>query len=106
MPDILPKAHLGNLKKDWTFFRKLMAEPDISNMFDYLVGIQINHIESNFIKNNYGLVMNEDISFQIKFYVYGCISITRDWVLSDFKIPIEEFAEKICKLIPENIKAL
>lgn len=87
-----------------SFYRRLLYDPNLSNIFNYFVSANRKRIGSIVLAENGAVDLDDDLYFYITFYTFGVLYSVREWVLNDFQLSPEEIAHKVYNAIPDILR--
>lgn len=99
---ILRMAYRLQQKKD--FFANALQDDSQNNLRQYMLDFYIQSEES--ILKQYLNVnqLDEDLTYTIRAYSYGCMGLTIEWLLNKINLTPETFAHHQYRLMPQILK--
>lgn len=97
---------LSAIRANYSFYKTLYSDPDISDLAGYLVKYNCSRYEE-VIKDALHIdSLDDEMLFSLRMYVYGGIYMSREWVLGGCKMEPDELADRFLKNLPAWMNSL
>ncbi|SUP44923.1 TetR/AcrR family transcriptional regulator C-terminal domain-containing protein [Veillonella criceti] len=98
--------NLATMKQDFLFYKRAYEDtsqtPLWKYMFDYFVAKYTQKAQELLATSN----LNQELQFDIRFYCYGCVGISREWLLFDKNTSAEVIAQRYFNAMPVSLRTI
>lgn len=97
---------LNRMRKDYIFYKRAFEYTAQNPLWEYM----LEYYEERYQQEAKRLLGEEEldphICFCIRFYCYGAIGITREWLVFENTTPAETIVEKLFRAMPSDLRML
>ena len=99
-------GHMRQMKQDMLFYKRAFEDTSQNALWQYML--------EYFVEENNAAVkailgtdeLDAELSFDIRFYCYGAVGMTREWILQDSPESAETFVRMTFALMPPALKEI
>ncbi|MBP3275209.1 TetR/AcrR family transcriptional regulator C-terminal domain-containing protein [Kandleria sp.] len=96
--------HMNKMRNDFLFYKRAFEDSSQNALWKYIVEYYTNRYtqEAKRILNTNTL--DPQIQFSIKLYCYGCVGMTKEWLLHDNITPAKTIVEMMFTSMPQVLR--
>lgn len=95
-------SSLDKIRNDILFYRQALADSSQNALWKFLHEYFTKEY-INIIEKKTSTPASEDLKFQIRFYCYGCVYMTKEWIYSDPYPSSQTVVKTIYKTMPTDM---
>ncbi len=98
--------HMRRMKKDMRFYKRAFEDTSQNALWQYMLEYFVEE-NTTAVKAILGTnELDEELSFDIRFYCYGAVGMTREWILQDRAESAETIVRMIFSAMPSTLKEI
>ncbi len=97
---------MEKMRSDYLFYKRAYEDTSQTPLWSYMLEYFVDRYsqiakEKLKVKN-----LDEETSYAIRFYCYGSVGMTREWLLSQCSLSAKEVVKSMYKAMPEELKKI
>lgn len=99
-------GHMRQMKTDLQFYRRAFEDTSQNALWQYILEF---FVEENTaaVKAALGIdELDEELTFDIRFYCYGAVGMTREWILQDRSASADDIVRMTFAVMPPALKKI
>lgn len=97
---------MNQMKRDYIFYKRAYEDSSQNPLLKYMLEYFVDRYSAaarSILNTN---TLDTQILYSIKLYCYGCVGMTREWLMNDNITPAEIIVEMMFNSMPENIRTI
>ncbi len=99
-------AGMKQMRQDFLFYKRAYEDTSQNALWQYMLEYFASRYVQEAKKRLSPEPLSAQLSYSIRLYCYGCIGMTREWLLKDNITPAETIVEMMFASMPESLKSL
>lgn len=95
---------LNQMKKDYIFYKRAYDDDSATPLWQYMLEYFVKRYSQEAMRILETDSLDTQIAYSIRFYCYGAISMTREWLLQDNITPAKTVVEMMFQSMPESLR--
>ena len=94
------------MRLDYLFYKRAYEDTSQTPLWSYMLEYFVDRY-SQIAKEKLGLKnLDDETNYAIRFYCYGSVGMTREWLLSQCPLSAKKVVKSMYKAMPEELKKI
>ena len=94
------------MRKEFIFYKRACDDVSQNALWQYMLEYFVRRYEAVAKEKLNTDVLNTQLKYSIRLYCYGCVGMTKGWLLNDNTTSAETVVQMMFASMPENMKAI
>ncbi|SET60672.1 transcriptional regulator, TetR family [[Clostridium] aminophilum] len=97
---------MNQMRADYLFYKRAYEDNSQNPLWQYMHEYFVDRYSAEAMKILDTDRLDTQIIYSIRLYCYGCVGMTREWLMNDNIIPAETVVKMMFHSMPENIRRI
>ena len=95
-----------NIRQEFIFYKRAYDDVSQNALWQYMLEYFVKRYEYEAKEKLHTEVLNTQLKYSIRLYCYGCVGMTKEWLLNDNTTSAETVVQMMFASMPENMKEI
>ena len=95
---------MANMRQEFIFYKRAYDDVSQNALWQYMLEYFVKRYETEAIKKIGNDVLDTQLRYSIRLYCYGCVGMTKEWLLYDNTTSAETIVGMMFESMPERMK--